>query len=107
MRLVNWFFKGLGYIGIHVVCIIECFLISACLTGIVDIIGLSVYSAVAVIPSFIVKDLWKWYAISCIPLTLVFFLVIVFDLLNLYRKGKELRRKGREAMENQEVESKK
>lgn len=106
MRAVNWLFKVLGYIGIHITVAIECFLLSVCVTGVIDIVALSIYSVIKTIPDFIVRDLWKWFLLSCAPCTMLFFIIIVFDLLDLWREGRKLRKKGREALEEKEVKEK-
>ena len=97
MRLVNWIARGIGYIGVYLLVLIECFLMSVVVTGsLVSVVlcGLTMFGNP--LPVIFVSSFWKAFLFSCIPLTFIFFVIVTFHIIDLYHDIKIKIKKRRE-----------
>ena len=95
MRLVNNFFKFLGYLGVYFLAFLQSYLISLICTAVIISVVLSVMSIFTLIPYIVSERYWLVYLVSSVPLAIVFFIIIVFDLIDRqtdYRAKRKLKK---------------
>ena len=81
MRAINNFFKFFAMLGVHLLCLFECFLIGLACTSILFSLTMAVWSIFDCIPNIVSCHYWLVLIISSVPLTIVFFIVVELDLV--------------------------
>ena len=81
MRVVNNFFKFIAKLGVHLLCLFDCFLIGLVCTSILFSITMAVWSIFDCIPNIVSCYYWLVLIISSVPLTIIIFIVVELDLV--------------------------
>lgn len=82
---VNKFFKYLGYVGIHLLALLESYLISLVFTSPLICVTLSIMSAfMKSLPALVTGRFWLVYLVGSVPLCLIFFIMIEADAFKLF-----------------------
>lgn len=98
MLIVNKFFKALAKLGVHLLCLLECYIVSIAFTSVVlSVIG-ALWSLFGTLPSLITNRYWLVLIIASIPLALVFFIIVELDLVkkpneneNIFKDFREIK----------------
>lgn len=81
MKAFNSFLKLILYFLIHLITLISAYLISLFFTSPVICLSLSVWSIISTLPELVLSKFWLIYLLSSIPLGIVFFIIIEFNLV--------------------------
>lgn len=87
MRILNKIVKFFGYVGIHILTFVESYLMSLLFTSPIICVVLSVLNAITkTLPETVTERFWIMYLVMCIPLAIIFFILIVLDVTKRFSK---------------------
>lgn len=89
MSIVNKVVKFFGKLGVHLSSLLTCFGLSVVYSSWVICLVLSILSIFKILPLILLTKMWLVFLIACVPLTIIFFIIVEKGFIKQERTNKE------------------
>ena len=86
MSVLNKMFKGLFYVALTALALLQSCVMGIFFSGAVLSIVLSVWTIIKPLPLIVTEKLWLVYLLSAVPLTVIMFFYMLIDLIKAQLK---------------------